>query len=188
MPRFGLQHRQAPTTMKRLRSTFFAVVGSLAIVFGGCGRIAAPPAAITLQAVDEQQFAEALAKHRGQVVLVDYWATWCIPCMELFGHTVELSRQWADRGLTVMSVSLDMSASQPAVLKFLRSKGATFENFMSTYGAGTRSVEAFELGEGTLPMLKLYDRDGRLAQSFGGNGDPVDPTQVAQASGRLVGP
>ena len=44
---------------------------------------------------------------RGKVVLVDFWATWCLPCMAQLPHTVELADRFRDRGLTVATVSLD---------------------------------------------------------------------------------
>jgi thiol-disulfide isomerase/thioredoxin len=127
-----------------------------------------PPAAggVTLRVVDAQEFAEALARHRGHPVLVDYWATWCGPCMELFPHTVKLHQDYSDHGLVVISVSLDDPDQQADVLDFLRRRQATFENFLSSYGASPQSFEAFHVAGGAIPYLTLYDRDGNLAQEF----------------------
>lgn len=120
---------------------------------------------ITLRVTDERGLAEAIARHRGKVVLVDYWATWCMSCVELFPHTVELHRELSEQGLVVISVSFDAPEAESAVLAFLKKRGATFENFLSRYGAGMESFEKFNL-PGTLPQFQIFDREGNLRHTF----------------------
>ncbi len=126
---------------------------------------AKPDREITLRVIDEKGLAEAIGRHGGKVVLVDYWATWCMSCVELFPHTVELHRELSEQGLVVISVSLDAPEAESAVLAFLKKRGATFENFLSRYGAGMESFEKFNL-PGTLPQLQLFDREGNLRHTF----------------------
>ncbi|MCH9793369.1 MAG: redoxin family protein, partial [Planctomycetes bacterium] len=64
---------------------------------------------ITLIETDVNGFNELLEKQKGKVILVDFWATWCIPCVKNFHHTVEWNKKFADQGLTVISVSMDES-------------------------------------------------------------------------------
>jgi thiol-disulfide isomerase/thioredoxin len=142
---------------------------------------------VALEIIDEAAFAKVLDGQRGKVVLVDFWATWCEPCRELFPHTVQLHRRLAERGLAVISVSLDdPDDRRAAALEFLVGQEAVFQNFISPYGAGTRSIDAFEL-EGPLPQMKLYDRQGRLRQTFGGKSGTVDLRQLDQAVEELLG-
>jgi len=126
----------------------------------------APAKPVTVRVIDEKEFAEVLQRHRGKVVLVDFWATWCLPCMELFPHTVALHDKFAGRGLVVISVSMDQPSDEPKVLKFLQSKGAAFDNFISRYGGGSKSMESFRVSEGTLPHFQLFNRDGKLHKLF----------------------
>src|SRR5262245_44243217 len=75
-----------------------------------------------------------VAKHKGKVVLVDFWATWCGPCVKKFPHLVELHKKYAEKGLVCVSVSMDEYGddgdSREKVQKFLKEKGATFPNFL----------------------------------------------------------
>ena len=78
--------------------------GSQMAVDAAPNDVAAP--AIELSVVDKAGFQKAIDAHRGKVVLVDYWATWCGPCVKQFPHTVELWHKYRDRGLDVIGAKL----------------------------------------------------------------------------------
>ena len=163
----------------------------LGLLLGGCAGSPSSQAERSedakLDVIDEIAFGKVLQRHRGQVVLVDYWATWCPDCMEFFPHTVGLHKRFADRGLIVISVSFDEpDEDRAAALEFLAKQGATFQNFISQYGAGTQSAEAFALEAG-LPQINLYDRQGKLHKSFGGESGQVDPQDLDRAVEELLG-
>ena len=131
---------------------------------------------VTLSAVDRAGYDAAIAKHRGKVVLVDFWATWCLPCVEQLPHTLELGQQMADRGLAVVTVSCDEPTESDRVAKFLSTKqagGAT--NLISQFGGSPQTMDEFEIASGAVPFYKLYDRAGRLRQTFG-----IDPAAKKQ--------
>ncbi len=129
-------------------------------------------APITLVVADAQQYAEVIRKHKGKIVLVDFWATWCTPCVKQFPHTVELSKKYAGE-VAVVSVSLDVpETDQARVLKFLKNRGAAFDNLISALGAGEASAEAFDIESG-VPHYKIYDREGQLFAAF--SADPDSP-------------
>jgi thiol-disulfide isomerase/thioredoxin len=145
------------------------------------GRIDSDPAAaakrnVQLVAVDREGYDALIEKQRGRVVLVDFWATWCGPCVEQLPHTIELANRLADRGLTVVTVSLDDPAGSEQVSEFLRSHGAgATTNLISQLGASPQSMEAFDISGGSVPHYKLYDRSGQLRHTFG-----VDPSAEKQ--------
>src|SRR4051794_24526101 len=58
--------------------------------------------AVTLNEVDGRKFDDILKQHRGRFVLVDFWATWCAPCKQMFPKTVELNEKYKDQGLDVI--------------------------------------------------------------------------------------
>ena len=112
-----------------------------------------------------QTLTDWITKHHGKVVLVDFWATWCGPCVKEFPHLVELSNKHRDAGLAVISVSMNEPKDRPSVLAFLERQKADFENLLPEYGAGSKFLEAFDL-RGDVPFYKLYDSKGVLRFSF----------------------
>ena len=140
---------------------------------------------VSVRVIDQNELKDVIEGYRGKVVFIDFWATWCIACIELFPHTVELHERFADQGLAVISVSFDEPDSEAVVLDFLQKQGATFDNFISQYGASVESVENFGL-PGMLPHLMLYDRSGNLAHTFPEPQSPVDPEAVDQAIEQLL--
>lgn len=112
-----------------------------------------------------QTLADWIANHHGKVVLVDFWATWCGPCVKEFPHLVELSTKHRDAGLAVISVSMNEPKDRQSVLAFLSRQKADFENLLPEYGAGSEFLEAFDL-RGDVPFYRLYDSKGVLRFSF----------------------
>jgi thiol-disulfide isomerase/thioredoxin len=148
----------------------------------GCTEGSAPPAAeVTLHDIDAPGLARIIEKHRGEVVLVDFWATWCGPCLELFPHTAELQRRFGSRGLAVITIGLDVPDNRPAVEEFLARNGATTENFFSTYGVGPAAFAAFQIDDGALPHVRLYDRQGKLRKTFASGGKSIMPSEIERA-------
>lgn len=109
---------------------------------------AATQSEIDLQLVDRAAYDAVIAKHQGKVVLADFWATRCPPCVEQFPHTVELSQQFDSDQFAVVSVSMDEPEDRDKVLGFLKDQGATFDNLLSDYGVGGEGVTAFEIEDG----------------------------------------
>jgi thiol-disulfide isomerase/thioredoxin len=135
-----------------------------------------PVAKPNLHVINEEQFAEILEEHRGEVVLVDFWATWCLECLELMPHTVELQKELGDEGLRVMLVSLDSPEDRrDTIEKLLSENGVTFDSYVSQYGGDPKSAEVFEIEAAALPNIKLYDRKGALRRVFSAGRMPPEP-------------
>ena len=131
---------------------------------------------VALLPVDRAGYDAAITKLHGKVVLVDFWATWCLPCVEQLPHTLELGQRFADRGLAVVTVSCDEPAEADRVTQFLNSKQAGgVTNLISQFGGSPRTMEEFEIASGAVPFYKLYDRTGKLRQTFG-----IRPTSKEQ--------
>lgn len=137
-------------------------------------QVSVDPIPPELATIDAAQLAQFLRDHRGEVVLIDFWATWCPPCVEGLPHTVELHRKYADRGVAVATVAIDAAEQRSTIESLLAAlkPGDGFSAFLAADGANLVSaMDAFEIQSGTLPTLRLYDRAGTLYRTFG-DGDP----------------
>jgi thiol-disulfide isomerase/thioredoxin len=98
-----------------------------------------------------------LATFRGQVVLLDLWATWCAPCVEALPAYRELEQRYADQGLVFLALSLDEDPRQ--VQRFLEEQQLTL-NHLFLDGPDQPVASALKLRG--LPTTYLLDRQGRL--------------------------
>ncbi|QDU26836.1 Thiol-disulfide oxidoreductase ResA [Anatilimnocola aggregata] len=122
------------------------------------------PATISVQVGDEKALEELIKKHKGQVILVDYWATWCHPCVEGFPHTVDAFEKYEKQGLTAIAVSFDDAEEEPKVRKFLAGQRARFDNLISSLPQGSENFERFGIEQ--VPHYRLYDRTGKLRHKW----------------------
>ena len=95
-----------------------------------------------------------LSDHRGKVVLLDFWATWCTPCLEEIPRFVEMQNKYGDQGLQVIGVSID-DEPEP-VREFYR-------QFKMNYPVVMGDAKTAERYGGILglPIAFVIDRDGR---------------------------
>lgn len=138
------------------------------------GRVESNSVEVTI--VDRAEFDAALVRFKGQVVLVDCWATWCLPCLAQLPHSLELAARLGDQGLTVVTLSFDDPSKIDAVSKLLAKKGgAAGTHFISKRGGGSEAMDEFEITGGALPHYKLFDRTGKLIRTFA-----LDPSAERQ--------
>ncbi len=135
----------------------------------GSGQGTLDTSEVGIALADRAGYDELIASKKGKVVLVDFWATWCLPCIKQFPHTVEVSNRFDPTKLAVVSVSMDEPDDKDKALKFLQGTGATFDNLISKYGVGQKGFEAFEITDGAIPHYKIYDRKGELRHTAGSN-------------------
>jgi peroxiredoxin/YHS domain-containing protein len=100
---------------------------------------------------------------KGQVVLLDFWATWCAPCRKSMPELQALHAKYADQGLSVVGVSID--AGDPAkVAKFVASKKFTYP--IAVDSEKSPAWDAFRVK--AVPAAFLIDREGRIVAQWTG--------------------
>ncbi len=142
---------------------------SAAIIAAACGCAGNDAAKdeVTVAEVRVKEIEKAIQTHRGKVIVVDCWATWCAPCVKKFPHLVELYEKYGSKGLVCMSVSMDKLGSaerysRDNVLKFLEEKKARFPNFIVAEPDKDEDALVKLLGDCFLiPHVALFDRQGR---------------------------
>jgi cytochrome c biogenesis protein CcmG, thiol:disulfide interchange protein DsbE len=117
-----------------------------------------------------------LADHRGQVVLVNYWATWCEPCQDELPGLMQVARDSGPRGLAVVGVSVDEGANAQARV------GQFVERYRIAYPVAFSEVPAGSaFGGFRLPTTVLIDRQGRVAKRYVGEVEREDLAQDVAA-------
>jgi thiol-disulfide isomerase/thioredoxin len=115
---------------------------------------------------------------RGKVLLLNLWATWCVPCRHEMPSLDRLQAKLGDRGLEVVAVSVDRDGIK-AIAPFFASAGL---QHLAVYTDPTASV-ARALGASGLPESFLIDRSGRVVGSLSGPADWDGPAAL-----RLIEP
>jgi thiol-disulfide isomerase/thioredoxin len=106
-----------------------------------------------------------LSDFNGKVVILDFWATWCAPCRVEIPHFVELQKQYGDRGLTFIGVSLDEQGPE-VVKKFVKRFGVNYPIVIGNL----KVVEAYG-GIDAIPTTFVIDRQGRIVNRHIGYDD-----------------
>ncbi len=102
-----------------------------------------------------------LAQFKGKVVLLDFWASWCAPCIESFPWMRRIQQKYADRGLVVLAVNVDHDQRQAE--RFLRAQQADFPVFYDPLG---QVAERFHVS--SMPSSFYIDRKGQIRFAHAG--------------------
>ncbi len=119
------------------------------------------PVDIKFTAVDGREV--DISKMSGKVVLVDFWATWCGPCMGELPHVKEAYSKLHDKGFEIVGISLDQD--KDALLKTLAEKEMTWPQYFD--GKGWQNKYATENGIQSIPTMWLVDKKGLLRDNNG---------------------
>ena len=115
-------------------------------------------AKVELKSVKYDELTAALRDLRGKVVVLDVWASWCVPCKKEFPHLVELHQKYVKDGLACVSVSVDEPDGTEAALKFLEKQNATFANYRIEEPDSVWQPRWRFKG---VPAVFVFDRQGR---------------------------
>jgi cytochrome c-type biogenesis protein len=119
---------------------------------------------------------------RGQVVLLNVWATWCIPCREEMPALQALHEELADDGLVVLGVSIDESGADDAVARFAEEHGIDFVVALDASKQVERTFRTMGV-----PETFLIDREGRITRHWIGQFDPLADDARAAVRAALEG-
>jgi len=136
-----------------------AAIACVSLLASACNPARAAPEigasapALVVTTLDERTF--DLAKLRGKVVLVNYWATWCAPCRKEMPKLDAFYKRYHERGLEIIGISIDFDRD--------RDKARRMAGSVSYPTALVKSVadDGFGIPKG-VPITWIIDRDGKV--------------------------
>ena len=159
---------------KWVRRSLLPIVVITLVLSAGCYR-GTRPARIGTAAPDfmvkDGNQTVTLSQLHGQVVVLNFWATWCAPCVEEIPSLVTMSQKMKTKGITVLGVSVD--ADEDAYQKFVKDHGVTF---LTIRDADQKSNVLY--GTVKFPETYIIDRSGVVRRKFIGAVDWNSPEVI----------
>ncbi|MEK7724624.1 MAG: TlpA disulfide reductase family protein [Acidobacteriota bacterium] len=111
-----------------------------------------------------------LKTYNGRFVVVNFWATWCVPCKEEMPDLATIQNEYAPLGVQVIGATADEEKDKAKVLKFVREVKVNFPIWMALKNA---DMEAFGVGK-ALPATVIVNREGKIVWRKVGKIDAVE--------------
>jgi cytochrome c biogenesis protein CcmG/thiol:disulfide interchange protein DsbE len=147
------------------------LAATVLLTLSGCYSNSRPPrigASAPDFTVQDSDRTVVLNQFRGQVVVLNFWATWCPPCVEEMPSLVEMQRRMKAKGITVVAVSIDVDEN--AYHQFIKAHGV---NLLTVRDPGQKTPALY--GTRGWPETYIIDRSGVTRRKFIGAVDWTEP-------------
>lgn len=109
----------------------------------------------------------------GKVVLLNFWATWCVPCVKEFPDLVKLYNDYKDKDFRLIFISTDVPEEvNSKVIPFLKENGVNFVTYYNNFSKSEDLIDYIDKNwEGAVPTTYIYDKNGKVTASVLGKKD-----------------
>jgi len=142
--------------MKRIAALVAAFLLALSITSAHAAIQVGDTAKLNYQTVDGKTV-DVESMH-GKILVVDFWATWCGPCMAEAGHMVEINKKYGDKGLQILGISLDQNKDR--MLTVAKEKGFTWPQYFD--GLVWQNKLWAQWGDSGIPFTVLVNPLGKV--------------------------
>jgi thiol-disulfide isomerase/thioredoxin len=116
----------------------------------------------TLPKITGEGIQSLVAKNKGKVVLLHFWATWCPPCADEFPALVKVYTAYKTRGLEVIAVSLNDFSEMQDVMRFVHEQKPSFPLYIAGTVNETFYQSIDKRWSSGVPLTMIYDKTGKL--------------------------
>jgi Peroxiredoxin len=102
----------------------------------------------------------SVADYKGKIVLIDFWATWCPPCVGELPNVVKTYEKHHEKGFEIIGISLDQDETK--LKNFTKDRKMTWQQYFDGKGWGNKLAGKY--GVQSIPATFLLDRDGKIIE------------------------
>jgi thiol-disulfide isomerase/thioredoxin len=172
------------TPRRRAALPLWLIATGVAVVAGAAGfgvqqwlearahaRHDAEAAIFAIKLTDADDAPHSLDEFRGRVLVVNFWATWCGPCLAEMPDLQKVQDEYGARGVDVVGIAIDRP---DAVREFRRANAIRYPLLIGGAGGAALARQLGD-GEGALPYTAIFDKSGAIVEQHLGQ---LDPTQL----------
>jgi peroxiredoxin len=172
-----LAGKEPPTTQTKVVGCSTKWAGKQEQVKAYMEKLAAEP--VTVARADAETLRALRKNDSGKFRLVNFWATWCAPCVAEFDEFVTINRMYRHRDFEFVTVSINRPDEEKSVLEFLKKKQASNRNLLFASSEREALINAFDPDwQGAVPYTVLINPEGKIIHR---ELDSIDPLALKRA-------
>lgn len=136
-------------------------------------------AQIKVESMDKSRLEKIVKERNGKVLLLNIWATWCVPCREEFPDLVKVASEFEKDKVEVIGISTDFPEDKKSkIIPFLKKQKVNFANYISAFKNDEELINFINTDwNGALPATVIFDQTGKKVAFLEGKRNYADFTE-----------